>query len=133
MGKNIVWMPELTCTTEVPVELSWIREKFGDLGNYYYDYEEKAKETAANGHKVWECYLAGEDPTNALSKFKAQIEMEDGKPMVSWDPDLNEGKGKVGKRAYVIMGSADLKSWFIVPDGQEGDFNFFKVIVGMPH
>lgn len=131
--RNIVWLPELTCTTDVPVELSWIREKFGDLGNYYYDYEEKAKESAANGHKVWECYLAGEDPTNALSKFKAQIEMVDGKPMVSWDPDLNEGKGKVGKRAYVIMGSTDLKRWFIVPDGQEGDFNFFKVIVGMPH
>jgi len=131
--RNIVWRPEFTCTTEVPVELAWIKEKYGDLGSYYYDYEDKAQETAANGHKVWECYVAGENPTDALSKFTPLIEMSDGTPVISWRPDLNEGKGKIGKRTYSILGSTDLENWDVVPDGQESDYNFFKVTVEMPH
>ncbi len=130
--RNVVWLPESTCTTEVPVPLSWIREKFGDLGTYYYDYEEKANGVAANGHRVWECYVAGEDPTDATSKLTALIEMSNGVPLVSWTPDLNEGAGKVGTRIYTIMGSNDLKNWSAVPDGQEVNFKFFKVVVEIP-
>ena len=29
---------------------------------------------------VWQDYVAGTDPTNALSKFTAKIEMKDGEP-----------------------------------------------------
>ena len=140
--RNIVWLPELTCTTEVPVELSWIREKFGDLGNYYYDYEEKAKETAANGHKVWECYVAGEDPTDKDSRFTATIKMgADGKPIVSWKPPLNgedaDGAGiREGVRSYSVYGKQTLddaaEEWTPVAEGDEGNYRFFKVGVGMP-
>lgn len=140
--RNIVWLPELTCTTEVPVELSWIREKFGDLGSYYYDYEEKAKETAANGHKVWECYVAGEDPTDKDSRFTATIKMgADGKPIVSWKPPLNgedaDGAGiREGVRSYSVYGKQALddaaEEWTPVAEGNEGDYRFFKVGVGMP-
>ena len=140
--RNIVWLPELTCTTEVPVELSWIREKFGDLGNYYYDYEEKATETAANGHKVWECYVAGEDPTDKDSRFTATIKMgADGKPIVSWKPPLNgedaDGAGiREGVRSYSVYGKQTLddaaEEWTPVAEGDEGKYLFFKVGVGMP-
>ena len=140
--RNIVWMPELTCTTEVPVEFSWIRERFGDLGNYYYDYEEKAKETAANGHKVWECYVAGEDPTDKESRFTATIKMgADGKPIVSWKPPLNgedaDGAGiREGVRSYSVYGKQSLDDaageWTPVAEGNERDYRFFKVRVGMP-
>ena len=112
--RNIVWLPELTCTTEEPVELNWIREKFGDLGSYYYDYEDKAKENAANGHKVWECYVAGEDPTNKDSRFTAIIKMgTDGKPILSWKPPLNgeaaNGAGiREGVRKYSVYGKQAL-------------------------
>lgn len=140
--RNIVWMPELTCTTEVPVEFSWIRERFGDLGNYYYDYEEKAKETAANGHKVWECYVAGEDPMDRESRFTATIKMgADGKPIVSWKPPLNgeaaDGAGiREGVRSYSVYGKQSLDDaageWTPVAEGNERDYRFFKVRVGMP-
>lgn len=140
--RNIVWMPELTCTTEVPVEFSWIRERFGDLGNYYYDYEEKVKETAANGHKVWECYVAGEDPMDRESRFTATIKMGvDGKPIVSWKPPLNgeaaDGAGiREGVRSYSVYGKQSLgdaaEEWTPVAEGDEGNYQFFKVGVGMP-
>ncbi len=53
------------------------------------DYATVAKGTAANGMKVWECYVAGLDPTNEVSRFEARIEFTDGKPVVTWTPDLN--------------------------------------------
>lgn len=130
--RKIVWLPELTCTTEVPVKLSWIREKFGDLGNYYYDYEEKAKETAQNGHKVWECYVAGEEPKDPLSKFTAIITVVDGKPIISWTPEVKDESGRY-LRKYTVYGKAKLvdEQWEVVPEGCEGDYNFFKVTVEM--
>ena len=78
------------------------------------------------------CYVAGLDPTDATSKLMALIDMVEGVPVVSWTPDLNEGAGKVGTRIYTIMGSNDLKNWSEVPDGQEVNFKFFKVVVEMP-
>ena len=130
--RNVVWMPEYTCTTEVPVALDWIREKYGDLGNYYYDYEEKANSDAANGRRVWQCYVTGECPTDADSRFFADIQMINGVPNITWLPDLNNGAGKVVNRVYTIWGSTDLKNWDLVIDGHEVEFKFFKVGVTMP-
>lgn len=125
--KDIVWMPERTQTSEVKVETTWLKAYFPALGSYYFDYEEMAKETAANGHKVWECYVAGEDPTDSASKFAAEITVgEDGKPSISWNPDLGEA------RVYKILGSTDLKTWVEIPEGEEANYNFFKVSVEMP-
>lgn len=124
--RNIVWSPEKTQTSKVKVELAWLKSYFPMLGTYYFDYEEKANETAANGHKVWECYVAGEDPTDSASKFAAEITVgEDGKPVVTYNPDLG------AERAYKILGSTDLKTWTEVPEGREADYNFFKVTVEM--
>ena len=38
---------------------------------------------------VWQDYVAGTDPTNAASVFKAGIEMVGGVPQITWSPDLN--------------------------------------------
>ena len=124
--------PDETQTTEVPVPFSWLREKYPNLTEPA-TFEAKANELAANGRdKIWECYVSDVDPTNSLSKFVASIMMVEGKPVITWSPDLNEGAGKVGARVYTIQGSTDLKEWEEVVDGDEGDFNFFKVKVSMP-
>ena len=49
----------------------------------------------ANGrNKVWECYVAGISPTNETAQFTAKIEMKNGLPVVTWEPDLNENGTK---------------------------------------
>lgn len=116
-----------TLTTDIPVMYSWLIEHYSKIADVPEAYEAKAKETAANGHKVWECYVAGEDPTDKDSKFAADITVgEDGKPVVSWNPDLGS------ERVYKILGSTDLKTWVEVPEGKEANYNFFKVSVEMP-
>lgn len=108
------------------VPMSWLKDKYPEIGDSVEELEAKANETAANGHKVWECYLAGEDPTDANSKFAAEIVVgEEGKPSISWNPDLGE------ERTYKILGSTDLKTWVEIPEGHEADYNFFKVTVEM--
>ena len=56
---------------------------------------------------------------------------KDGAPEISWEPDLNEG-GTKHERIYRKFGKVQLtdKDWTPV-DGDEGDFNFFKVSVEM--
>jgi len=126
--RNIVWRPESTCTTEVPVKLDWIKNKYGDLGNYYYDYEEKANGAALNGRKVWECYVAGEDPTDSNSVFQANVEMLNDLPVIHWSPDLNSNGLE---RIYTIWGKTNLtdKTWHSPTNNSS---HFFKVTVEMP-
>jgi hypothetical protein len=95
----------------------------------YEAYEAAAKKTAANGWKVWECYVAGTDQTNATSVFSAAIEMVDGIPQITWSPNLNTNGIE---RIYTIWGKTNLT------DGAEWEcptnaaHRFFKVTVGLP-
>ena len=97
----------------------------------YDAYESAAKEDAANGlNKVWECYVAGLNPTNATDVFRAVISIgADGAPVVGWEPDLNEG-GTKHERVYTVEGRESLT------DGSWGPTNaasrFFRVKVSMP-
>ena len=131
---EVVWTPALveTQTTPVAVPFAWLQEKYPTITDAA-AFEAKANEVAANGaNKVWECYVAGIDPTDATAKFVTKIEMVDGKPVITWDPDMNDGAGKTGVRTYKILGSTDLKTWTEVADEAEANFNFFKVEVSMP-
>ena len=119
-GKNVV----------VPVE--WIDSHADIVAAAGGDKAAALQRTAANGRKVWECYVAGIDPTDATAKFLTKIEMVDGKPVITWEPDMNDGTGKIGVRTYKILGSTDLKTWTEVADEAEANFNFFKVEVSMP-
>ena len=95
------------------------------------NHESAAKEDAANGlNKVWECYVAGLNPTNATDVFRAVISIgADGEPVVGWEPDLNEG-GTKHERVYTVEGKENLtdKSW--APTNSAS--RFFRVNVSMP-
>ena len=88
--------------------------------------------TAAAGKNValYDEFLAGTDPQDPASEFKATIEFKDGKPVVSPSPDLGEA------RRYTIYGKKDIgnadEPWIQVNEGEETNYNFFKVIVDMP-
>ena len=94
------------------------------------DYEAAARATAANGaDKVWQCYVAGLDPTNAEERFEARIGFENGEPVVTWAPDLNEG-GTKSERVYTVEGKTNLidRSWGPTNESTR----FFRVKVEMP-
>ena len=58
------------------------------------------------------CYVASLNPTNATDVFRTVISMEDGAPIIGWEPDLNEG-GTRHERVYTIEGRESLTegSW----------------------
>ncbi len=57
-------------------------------------------------NKVWECFVAGLVPTNAADLFRAVISMENGAPVVGWEPKLSAAEE--AKRTYTIFGRAAL-------------------------
>ena len=87
---------------------------------------------------IEECYVTGISPTDETARFEARIEIgADGKPVVKWSPDLNEG-GTKEVRVYRVMGAKELGAaaqWDDVTDiadtAAEG-YRFFKVTVEMP-
>ncbi len=139
-GFEVCVIKSETSTTPVPVPHSFLDTDYPSiLAVHGGDYEEAAKATAANGvNKVWECYVAGISPTNAAARFEATIEMgADGKPVVTWTPDLNEG-GKKSERVYRVLGAKELGAaaqWDDVTDVEDPDaegYRFFKAAVEMP-
>ena len=126
--------PEATQTTPVPVPYAWLDE-FGLGDGTVSVYETVANATAANGvNKVWECYIAGLDPTNTTARFEATITMDaNGKPHVAWNPPLPAAEA--AKREYRILGAKSLGGeWDDVTDTADPDaegYRFFKVKVRM--
>ena len=85
---------------------------------------------SANGrNKVWECFVAGIDPTNATARFTAKIEMQGDTPIVTWEPDLNTN-GIV--RTYKVYGSETLENGGNWQYPTNSLHKFFKVTVEMP-
>jgi len=117
-----------TTTTPVPVPHSYFDASCPTLlAEHEGDYEATALATAKNGcNKVWECYVAGISPTNATEKFTVSIELQDGVPVLSWNPD------KKLERDYTIWGSTNLVNsgdWEFPTNALH---RFFKVTVEMP-
>jgi hypothetical protein len=131
--------PLQTTTTGVPVPFEVIRTTYS---NYLHkaggDYEAAAHSVGKNGRPIWESYLIGLDSENPDDKdFVAKIQIVDGKPIVTWSPDLNQnGKEKV--RLYKTFGTeclGDSELWVDmdgVSDSSRTLFKFFKVTVGLP-
>ena len=75
-------------------------------------------------------YATRRCPTDPDSTLRAKIELVDGKPVITYTPDLLNG------RKYIKWGRQDLgdptEEWTPVPEGREDDYNFFKVSVEMP-
>lgn len=81
---------------------------------------------------VWQDLVAGTDPTDETSVFRASISVDavTGKPIVGWTPALPAAEAAL--RTYRKFGKVHLSdpSWTEIFDNEE-DFNFFKVVVDM--
>ena len=117
-----------TDSGDVIVPGTWF-DAYPDLAKEHGSNEAAATATAANGMKVWECYVAGLDPTNANSRFEAKIEVKDGVPAVTWTPNLNESELT---RVYTIYGKESLGSSEDWVSPTNSLHRFFKVGVEMP-
>ncbi|MCR5839678.1 MAG: hypothetical protein K6G94_08595, partial [Kiritimatiellae bacterium] len=115
-----------TQTTPVAVPYSWLDGySLGDGTSSGYDAAAASK--AANGvNRVWECYVAGLDPTNATDTFKATIDFKDGKPVIGWKPDT---PSYTPTSWYKVEGKADLgDEWSPQAEGHR----FFRVLIETP-
>ena len=133
---GVTWTPvgdstDQTTMTPEPVPYSYFNMNYPALlAEYGGNYEAAANATAANGfNKVWECYVAGISPTNETAKFAAKIEMKDGAPVVTWEPNLNTN-GTV--RIYKVYGSETLENGGDWQYPTNSLHKFFKVTVEMP-
>ena len=89
--------------------------------------------TAANGRKVWECFMLGIDPTKADDDFRiTRFWMEDGVPKFEFN-HTNDGSGNSFLPYVKPLGKAKLSDkWRHVPEGGNVAFRFFTVEVVQP-
>ena len=120
-------IPRATHTTPEAVPYAWLDRWPELLAENEKDYERAASATAANGiNSVWECYVAGLDPTDPAAAFLVDISIENGEPRISWIPDL----GPI--RDYMLEGRTNLledTDWESPPTH---DHRFFRARVGLP-
>ena len=100
----------LSIPADRPREVSVVACISEDFSNWmeenlygFLDFESAAIATAANGRPVWECYVAGLDPTDPDDDLVAAIEIKDGVPIVGVG-----GKGERPGRTYVVEGKEKL-------------------------
>ena len=131
---NYQWTSDWTATrtADVPVPYAWLSAHDPDVVDEYEVYEASAKASAANGRKMWECYVLGLDPEVATSDFRiVSIEMVDGKPKVEWEPKVNRWTG--AEIRAVMKGAAALDGeWQTVTEENKSSYRFFKVVVELP-
>ena len=134
---NYSWASAWTATrtTEVPVPYAWLTAHDPDVVDEYEAYEASAKKTAANGRKVWECYVVGLDPQK-MDEFKiSAFPMKaDGTPdleNIVVDPPKSQWNVP-GARA-VVKGAATLDGEWKSVEGasaaEKAAMRFFKVVV----
>lgn len=106
-------------------------EKFGSDFTKALAMQTGKKDGAGNPMFVWQDYVAGTDPTDETNVFTASITIVDGKVKVSYSPELDDARKAL--RKYTTWGKVKLtdKDWSVVGEGEEGNFNFFKVTVEM--
>jgi uncharacterized repeat protein (TIGR02543 family) len=121
-----VWTENPEAETSSGVPYAWLKEKAaGILSANGGDYEAAAAAKAANGvNTVWECYVAGLDPTDGNAAFTAALSFDgDGNPVVSSDPDLGD------ERTYTVEGVENLgDAW----GPTNAATRFFRVKVALP-
>ncbi len=124
-----------TQTTPVPVPYAWLDAHVPGVAHESGAYEASAKATAANGRKVWECYVLGLDPQVATSDFRiASFPMKaDGTPDLAGivlEPPQAQWNVPA---TYKVKGAATLAGpWGDVPAGGNPAYRFFKVEVVLP-
>lgn len=119
--------PASSTTIEgVSVPNAWLKEKGIPISDgVEAALSAQTGKTTSSGHplSVWEEYVQGTDPNDPDDRFEANVTIVDGKPVVTYTPDLGE------ERTYTILGSTDLKTW---KPAEEGDGSrYFKVKVDL--
>lgn len=113
-----------TSTTPEPVPYAWLNENATNaVKGAWGGYEAAAKATAANGRPVWECYVADLDPEDEDDDLVADIEMADGRPVVTIL------KGEKASRDYETQGAPAPGGPWGSPDANS---RFFRVKVSLP-
>ena len=150
-GADSIWIDEFTWIpadgtavtkkNDIPVPYTWLDEH-GLLEEHNPETAALQKSGKVDGAgrelTVADEFVAGTNPNDPTDDFKAKIEIVNGKPIVTWEPDLNEG-GKKDLRLYKIYGMKNLDgsdSWTDMENVSEPEkdlFKFFKVNVEMPH
>ncbi len=93
-----------------------------------------ATDVAANGRRVWECYLLGLDPEEADDDFRiASFEVVDGVPAFTFS-HTRDGSGVSFEPRIRILGKARLDdaAWTEIPEGGDPALRFFKAEVALP-
>ena len=123
---QVSWTPLVSDGT---VPLSWI-ENLGITPDGVSAAAAASLDPDNDGFTTAQEYIAGTDPTDPDSKLTANIEIVDGNPVVTYTPDL------LSERKYIKLGKVNLsdpnEGWVEVKDGEEGNYNFFKVVVDLP-
>jgi len=93
------------------------------------------KSTAANGRKVWECYVLGLDPEKTSDfKITSFPLKPDGTPdlsAITFEPE--QKRWNLSGATPKLKGKATLDAeWQDVPPGGDPSFRFFTVEVQMP-
>ena len=123
---TIVYYDASTLRTPIPVSYDWLDAYPALLSFNGNDYEATALSPAANGiNRVWECYLAGLDPTNPDSVFVGALQMVRGEPTLSWSQNLGTA------RHYIVEGKTDLSCDKWSRDLGKGA-RFFRIVVEPP-
>ncbi len=132
----VTYDPSETQTTGIPVPYAWLDTYVPGVAHATSAYEASAKATAANGRKVWECYVVGLDPQGTEDFRITSFPMKaDGTPdleNIAFAPAKAQWNVQ-GARA-VVKGAAALEGpWADVPAGGAGAaYRFFKVVVELP-
>ena len=136
---NYSWASAWTATrmTEVPVPYAWLTAHDPDVVDEYEAYEASAKKTAANGRKVWECYVVGLNPQDAEGDFRiTSFPMKaDGTPdLANLEFAPAQSEWNVPGARAVVKGAAtlDAADWPEVTEQNKASFRFFKVEVELP-
>ena len=114
-----------THNSPVKVPFEWL-DRYGLAPDG--DYERAAVAMSANGlQTVCECFLAGLDPTNAQSRLEVGIWIENGRPIVTWEPDLSGVVAWEFGRSYHVEGKERLSdpAW----GNTNASTRFFRVTV----
>ena len=121
-----------TDTTPVAVPYTWLEPYVAEFGAGDYEVAASALSGKTQGGKattLWEEFVAGTNPTNETSVFTAKIDMQDGVPVVTWEPNLNTNSIE---RLYKVYGKETLspaEEWAYPTNSLH---RFFKVTVEMP-
>ena len=130
---------EVSAGTAVAISSEWAAQygeaftaKFGSDFTAAITKPTGKRDGAGNAMMVWQDFVAGTDPTDENDKFTASITFdEDGRPIIAYSPE--QTPAEAAKRKYTTYGKVKLtdKEWTPIADGEEGNYNFFKVTVEM--